>query len=141
MSYRPPRGEPSVSFHASLNVRPERYRKLRLVHTIDPALFSDIISDCWYRSSACAHTTDHTSGVEGSVPGESLGVNDEDEHTGERLTVPCDPFFSIVPLPLARAEDIERYVGSFASKYHWSDLVQVCSSGLTCFPWKAFAVF
>jgi hypothetical protein len=47
--------------------------------------------------------------MEEFVPCESLGVSDEDESTGERLTVPCEPFFSIPPLPLARAEDIERY--------------------------------
>lgn len=81
-----------VQLHTCLNVRPERYRKLKLVHTIDATLFSDIISD-W---------------MEEFVPCESLGVSDEDESTGERLTVPCEPFFSIPPLPLARAEDIER---------------------------------
>ncbi|KAN0077311.1 hypothetical protein V8E55_011166 [Tylopilus felleus] len=91
MAYRPPRSE-SGSCQVSLNIRPERYRKLRLVHTINSTLFSDIISD-W---------------VEEFVPCKSLGVNDEDERTGERLTIPCEPFFSIVPLPLARAEDIER---------------------------------
>ncbi|KAF8559553.1 hypothetical protein OG21DRAFT_1452712 [Imleria badia] len=91
MAYRSPRGESGL-FHVSLNLRPERYHKLRLVHTINPTLFSDIISD-W---------------VEEFVPCTSLGVNDEDERTGERLTIPCEPFFSIVPLPLARAEDIER---------------------------------
>ncbi|KAF8136332.1 hypothetical protein EV363DRAFT_1211087 [Boletus edulis] len=91
MAYRSPRSEP-WSYHVSLNVRPERYRKLRLVHTINATPFSDIISD-W---------------VEEFVPSKSLGVNDEDEDTGERLTIPCEPFFSIVPLPLVRAEDIER---------------------------------
>ncbi|KAH0830544.1 hypothetical protein J3R83DRAFT_1998, partial [Lanmaoa asiatica] len=91
MAYRSPRGE-SGSPRVSLNVRPERYRKLRLVHTINATLFSDIISD-W---------------VEEFVPCKSFGVNDEDERTGERLTIPCEPFFSIAPLPLARAEDIER---------------------------------
>jgi len=91
MAFRSPRVE-SGSFHASLNVLPERYRKLRLVHTINATLFSGIVSD-W---------------VEEFVPCKSLGVNDEDERTGERLTIPCEPFFSIVPLPLVRAEDIER---------------------------------
>ncbi|KAI9566451.1 hypothetical protein HD554DRAFT_1113745 [Boletus coccyginus] len=91
MAYRSPRGG-SGSSHLALNIRPERYRTLRIVHTINAMLFSDIISD-W---------------VEEFVPCKSLGVNDEDERTGERLTIPCEPFFSIVPLPLARAEDIER---------------------------------
>ncbi|KAG9318457.1 hypothetical protein JVU11DRAFT_548 [Chiua virens] len=92
MAYSSPRSAESGSSHVSLNVRPERYRKLRLVHTIKATLFSDIISD-W---------------AEEFVPCDSLGVNDEDERTGERLTIPCEPFCSITPLPLARAEDIER---------------------------------
>lgn len=45
MAYRSPHGETGLP-HVSLNVRPERYRKLRLVHTIDAMLFNDIISDC-----------------------------------------------------------------------------------------------
>ncbi|KIJ69437.1 hypothetical protein HYDPIDRAFT_106055 [Hydnomerulius pinastri MD-312] len=75
-----------------LNVRPERYRKLRLVHTLDAALFADFVYD-W---------------SEEFIPCESLGVNDEDEDTGERLTVSCEPYFTIHSLPLARADDNER---------------------------------
>lgn len=80
--------------------------------------------------------------MEEFVPCKSLGVDDEDERTGERLTIPCDPFFSIVSLPLARAEDIERYVRSVMFKYKRSDKgFKVCLSGLIRFLWKAFAAF
>ncbi|KAF9227950.1 hypothetical protein BS17DRAFT_806237 [Gyrodon lividus] len=91
MAHRSALGE-LAQLHTSLNLHPERYRKLKLVHTIDATLFSDIVSD-W---------------MEEFVPCESLGVGDEDKSTGERLTVPCEPFFSVPLLPLARAEDIER---------------------------------
>ncbi|KAF9246543.1 hypothetical protein BU15DRAFT_40045 [Melanogaster broomeanus] len=91
MAHRSALSEPG-QLRTSLNVRPERYRKLKLVHTIDATLFSSLISD-W---------------MEEFVPCESLGVNDEDESTAERFTVPCEPYFSVSPLPLARAEDIER---------------------------------
>lgn len=59
MAYRSPRGEPSGSFDVSLNVRPERYRKLRLVHTINATLFGDMISDCSYDPQLCVGRANH----------------------------------------------------------------------------------
>lgn len=55
--------------------------------------------------------------IEGStnyIPSTSLGIEDEDEKTGERFTVPCEPRFSVPSLPLGRVDNIERYLGNFS---------------------------
>ncbi|KAH7889719.1 hypothetical protein F5I97DRAFT_1846643 [Phlebopus sp. FC_14] len=75
-----------------LEYHPRRWRKLRTINTIDLKLFSDMIFD-WAQES---------------VPCTSLGINDEDNISGERFTVPCEPYFAIPFLPLGRARDIER---------------------------------
>lgn len=75
-----------------LGVRPRRYRRLEAVHSIDLEPLGDMVFD-W---------------TESYIPSVPLGVDDEDERTGERFTVSCKPWFPIPTLPLDRAGDVER---------------------------------
>ena len=50
------------------------------------------------------------SGIEDCIPFESFGVDDEDEMTGERLSVPAGVYCNIPPMPLNRPSEISRYV-------------------------------
>ncbi|KIM65230.1 hypothetical protein SCLCIDRAFT_112948 [Scleroderma citrinum Foug A] len=79
------------SLSSGLDVHPRRYRQLEVVHAIDSQLFRDMILD-WTRNY---------------VPSAPLDVDDEDEKTGERFTVPCKRF-SVPSLPLGRVDNIER---------------------------------
>ncbi|EGN92463.1 hypothetical protein SERLA73DRAFT_117361 [Serpula lacrymans var. lacrymans S7.3] len=84
--------ENSHAFDNTLSVRSERYRKLQRVLPLNREELDDYI---------CAWTEEF-------VPCLSLGVEDEDEKTGERFSVPCQPFYNVPPLPLGRPADIER---------------------------------
>lgn len=43
------------------------------------------------------------------IPSAPLDIDDIDEKTGERFTVPCKRF-SVPSLPLGRVDNIERYL-------------------------------
>jgi hypothetical protein len=51
-------------------------------------------------------------GIEDYIPVESLGVEDEDETTGERLSVPANICCNIPPMPLNRPSEISRCVNA-----------------------------
>ncbi|KAJ8594333.1 hypothetical protein M405DRAFT_784805 [Rhizopogon salebrosus TDB-379] len=82
--------EPSV--HTILHALPRRYRKLRAIFPLQPALFNEYCQD-W---------------SEEFVPCVSLGEEDEDKETGERFTVPCPPFYKVPSISLARADSLKR---------------------------------
>lgn len=48
-------------------------------------------------------------GIDSHIPDESLGVEDEDRLTGERLTIPCPPVFNIPFHIERRPTDIMRW--------------------------------
>lgn len=51
---------------------------------------------------------DRRSGIDDYIPSHPLDVEDEDEETGERLSVPSLICCDIPPLPLARPSEMSR---------------------------------
>jgi hypothetical protein len=47
-------------------------------------------------------------GVDTFIPEDPLDDDDEDEATGERLSIPCLPLFNIPPQRLTRPSDVNR---------------------------------
>jgi hypothetical protein len=47
-------------------------------------------------------------GIDAYIPEESLGIEDENKITGERLSVPCPSTFKIMPHLERRPSDIVR---------------------------------
>ncbi|KAL4067602.1 hypothetical protein J3A83DRAFT_4096468 [Scleroderma citrinum] len=92
MHYSPAVANKMEPLSTGLDVHPRRYRRLEVVHVIDTQLLYDMILD-W---------------TQNYIPSTSISVDDEDEKTGERFTVPCKPRFSVPSLPLGRVNDIDR---------------------------------
>ncbi|KIM85232.1 hypothetical protein PILCRDRAFT_817232 [Piloderma croceum F 1598] len=80
------------SHRNKLTVRPEPYRKLQSIYQLIEEVFDTLILE-W---------------IEDYIPVESLGVEDEDETTGERLSVPANICCNIPPMPLNRPSEISR---------------------------------
>ncbi|KAJ7632591.1 hypothetical protein FB45DRAFT_508821 [Roridomyces roridus] len=86
----PPAGHKSHQNH--LKVRPQAWRRLESIYSFDEVSIDDIV----------------VSWVDSHIPDESLGVEDEDAETGERLTIPCPPVFKIPFHNERRPTDIMR---------------------------------
>ncbi|KAJ7709933.1 hypothetical protein B0H17DRAFT_1191069 [Mycena rosella] len=86
----PPTGHKSHQNH--LKVRPEAGRRLESIYSFQDISMDDIV----------------VSWIDSHVPDRSMGVEDEDPLTGERLTIPCPPVFNIPFHNERRPTDIMR---------------------------------
>ncbi|KAJ7155992.1 hypothetical protein C8R43DRAFT_1087364 [Mycena crocata] len=95
----PPAGHKSHQNH--LQVRPQAWRRLESIYSFNDLSMDDIVQLIWptYRKF---------SGIDSHIPDTSLGVEDEDSLTGERLTIPCTPVFNIPFHNERRPTDIMR---------------------------------
>jgi len=99
-----------------LTVRPEPYRKLQSIYQLIDEVFNTLILECKSRifilfvSNVCS--SGRLLGIEDYIPIESLGVEDEDETTGERLSVPAGICCDIPPMSLNRPSEISRCVNA-----------------------------
>ncbi|KAJ7449782.1 hypothetical protein FB451DRAFT_737367 [Mycena latifolia] len=84
----PPTGHKSHQNH--LKVRPQAWRRLESIYSFQDISMDDIVV-------SYSH-----------IPDTSLGVEDEDPLTGERLTIPCPPVFNIPFHNERRPTDIMR---------------------------------
>ncbi|KAF4608445.1 hypothetical protein EYR40_000790 [Pleurotus pulmonarius] len=86
----PPEGHKSHLNH--LKIRPESWRKLQTIHAL---------RENPLERSICTW-------VDKYIPEESLGIEDEDQESGEMLSVPCPPTFDVPSQKLRRPADISR---------------------------------
>ncbi|KAJ7219247.1 hypothetical protein GGX14DRAFT_435292 [Mycena pura] len=86
----PPPGHKSHQNH--LHVRPQEWRRLESIYSFNNIAFDDLVVN-W---------------IDSHIPDTSLGVEDADPVTGERLTIPCPPVFNIPPHDERRPTDILR---------------------------------
>ncbi|KAJ7109350.1 hypothetical protein C8R44DRAFT_284984 [Mycena epipterygia] len=86
----PPTGHKSHQNH--LQVRPQAWRRLESIYSFKDISMDDIV----------------VSWIDSHIPDTSLGVEDEDPLTGERLTIPCPPIFQIPSHRERRPTDIMR---------------------------------
>ncbi|KAJ7774799.1 hypothetical protein B0H16DRAFT_74878 [Mycena metata] len=87
----PPPGHKSHQNHLK-TVRPEAWRRLESIYPFASISMDDIV----------------ISWIDSHIPCTSLGVEDEDSLTGERITIPCPPVFNIPFHNERRPTDIMR---------------------------------
>lgn len=119
----PPDGHKSHRNH--LTVRLESYRNLENIYQMLDNVFRKIVLDCEYLECciyACVTSTYldifTCLGIDDHVPSEPLGIDDEDEETGERLSIPSPMCCNIPPLPLTRPSEISRYIFTLLFQQH-----------------------
>ncbi|KAJ6547537.1 hypothetical protein B0H19DRAFT_1166187 [Mycena capillaripes] len=86
----PPTGHKSHQNH--LKVRPQAWRRLETIYSLTDAAMTEVV----------------TSWIDSHIPYTSLGIEDEDHSTGERLTIPSPPIFNIPFHNERRPTDIMR---------------------------------
>jgi hypothetical protein len=106
--------EGHTSHRNTLTVRPESYRKLQSIYQLMHEGFHALVLDCESQAifvlcQICAHAREKL-GIEEYIPLGPFGVEDEDDITGERLSVPAGSHFNVPPMPLNRPSDISRFV-------------------------------
>ena len=106
----PPPGHKSHQNH--LHIRPQEWRRLESIYSFNNIAFDDLVVNCnvlfFYLIQLWPSKT--SPGIDSHIPDTSLGVEDPDPVTGERLTIPCPPVFNIPPHDERRPTDILRRV-------------------------------
>jgi len=107
----PPEGH--KSHRNTLSVRPESYRKLQSIYQLKDRDFHTLMLKCESKisllvSNMCLSV--RALGIDCYIPFEPFGVEDEDETTGERLSVPASACCDVPPMPLNRPSEISWYV-------------------------------
>jgi hypothetical protein len=97
----------------TLTIRPEFYRKLETIYRFRDEMIEEMIAGCKHlfmrilRQQAMVFK--RFTGIDTHVPDAPLNQEDEDEITGERLSIPCPAIFSVPQQRLTRPSDIHRY--------------------------------
>ncbi|KAJ4495558.1 hypothetical protein C8R41DRAFT_762543 [Lentinula lateritia] len=90
----------------TLKVRPEAWRRLENIYTLENFRLEEIIIAC---SSHTNLTSPMFVGIDMYLPSYSLGVNNRDEATGETLSIPCPGTdFDIMYIEERRPSDLSR---------------------------------
>jgi hypothetical protein len=103
-----------------LRVRPERYRTLESMYHFKRAAFDEALKQCrlsalWHGSNGLDGGTTRT-GINTHIPHIPLGAEDEDERTGERLTISSSKF-KVSPHKPQRPSDILRQELHFFERF------------------------
>ncbi|KAJ4487985.1 hypothetical protein J3R30DRAFT_3654361 [Lentinula aciculospora] len=91
----------------TLKVRPETWRRLEGIYSLDNFRLEEVIISC---SQIPILTCSMSAGIDVYLPERSLGIDDRDETTGETLSIPCHPGtgFNIMYKEERRPSDLSR---------------------------------